>query len=112
MDRKELMVIGEDRSPGSSGEWLEVVNPATEEVHALVPAANQEDVDHAVAAARKAFDKGPWGHLPPAARGKLIFKLAKLIETNADELALLETQDMGKPYRHAREHDLPSAVDS
>jgi aldehyde dehydrogenase (NAD+) len=104
------MVIGKEKTTGSADSWLEIVNPATEEVQARVPNADSEDVDRAVRAARHAFE-GSWGRMLPSERGKLLYRLAELIEKNADELALLDTQDMGKPYRHAREHDVPMALD-
>ena len=104
------MVIGGERTDGSSDQWLEVVNPATEEVEACVPDAGPRDVDGAVQAARRAFDTY-WGRMAPAERGKLLYRLSELIEKHADELALLDTKDMGKPYKHAREHDVPPAAD-
>ena len=104
------MVIGEEHKAGAAGEWLDIVNPATEEVHARVPIAEASDVDHAVRTARRAFDEGPWGRITPSERGRLLYRLAELIESHADKLALLDTQDMGKPYKHAREHDMPAAL--
>ena len=110
MDQME-MVIGEERKAGAAGEWLDIVNPATEEVQARVPIAEVSDVDHAVRTARRAFDEGPWGRITPSERGRLLYRLVELIESHADKLALLDTQDMGKPYKHAREHDMASAVE-
>ena len=104
------MIIGEGKSLAHPDGWLELVDPATEEVHARVPHASAEDVDRAVQAARRAFDEGPWARLTPTERGKLMYRLAELINRSADELALMDTQDMGKPYRHAREHDVPGTV--
>ena len=104
------MIIGEEKSLAHPDGWLELVDPATEEVHARVPHASVEDVDRAVQAARRAFDEGPWARLTPTERGKLMYRLAELINSSADELALMDTQDMGKPYRHAREHDVPGTV--
>jgi acyl-CoA reductase-like NAD-dependent aldehyde dehydrogenase len=111
MGLSRMMIIGEGKSAASSGKWLEIINPATEEANAQVPEADAKDVDRAVRAARDAFDRGPWTRMSPSERGKLMFRLCALVEGHADELALLETQDMGKPYRHARDHDLPMAVD-
>jgi acyl-CoA reductase-like NAD-dependent aldehyde dehydrogenase len=76
-----------------------------------VPEAGPEDVDRAVKAARAAFE-GPWRKLSAADRGKLLWKLAELIERNADELAELETRDNGKPIFESRKIDLPSVVDN
>jgi acyl-CoA reductase-like NAD-dependent aldehyde dehydrogenase len=106
-----LMVIGEERTAASSGKWLEITNPATEEVEARVPEADAQDVDRAVQAARSAFDKGPWTRMSPSERGKLMHRLGELIEEHADELALLDTKDMGKPFRDARQYDVPAAVE-
>ncbi len=106
-----LMVIGEERTAASSGKWLEITNPATEEVEARVPEADAQDVDRAVQAARSAFDKGPWTRMSPSERGKLMYRLGELIEEHADELALLDTKDMGKPFRDARQYDVPAAVE-
>jgi len=104
------MVIGEERSAGASGGWLDVINPATEQVQARVPTAEATDVDRAVRAARAAFE-GPWKKIAPSERGRLLYRLAELIEAHGDELALLDTQDMGKPYAHARQHDVTAAVE-
>jgi acyl-CoA reductase-like NAD-dependent aldehyde dehydrogenase len=106
-----MMVIGGETTPASSGKWLEITNPATEEVEARVPEAGTQDVDRAVQASRSAFDKGPWTRMSPSERGRLMYRLAELIEKHADELALLDTKDMGKPFRHARDYDVPAAVE-
>ncbi len=87
------------------------INPATEEVLAELPEAGPEDVDRAVRAARSAFE-GPWRKVSAADRGKLLWKLAELIERDADELAELETRDNGKPIFESRKIDLPSVVDN
>src|SRR6516164_3575039 len=104
------MVIGEDKTTGSSDSWVDVINPATEEVHARVPNGQPRDVEMAVRAARRAFE-GVWGRMNPSERGRILYRLVELIEKHADELALLDTEDMGKPYKHAREHDVPMAVE-
>jgi aldehyde dehydrogenase (NAD+) len=104
------MIIGEEKTTGCSDSWLEIVNPATEEVQARVPNAGARDVDRAVRAARYAFE-GVWGRMIPSARGKLLYRLIESIEKHTNDLALLDTQDMGKPYSHAREHDVPMAVE-
>lgn len=105
------MVIGAASKASSPQRWIDIVNPATEEIQARVPHAEAEDVDQAVRAARLAFDLGPWGRMRPGDRGRLLYRLADLMEQHAQELALFDTQDMGKPYRHALEHDVPTAVD-
>lgn len=104
------MVIGDAKTTGVTDKWVDVINPATEQVHAKVPDAGVADVDHAVKAARRAFDDGPWSQMTPSERGSLMFKLADLLKKHSDELALMDTEDMGKPYVHARDHDLPACV--
>lgn len=105
-----LMVIGDKSRAAESGESIDVINPATENVDTRVPHAAREDVDAAVQTARRAFE-GPWGHMNGAARARLMYALSESVEAHSDELALLETRDMGKPYRYALNHDLPEAID-
>ena len=101
------------------GEWVEgakkfdTINPATEEVLAQVAEASAADVDRAVAAARKAFEdrSGPWRKMSASERGRLIWRLADLIEKNLEELAELETLDNGKPIFESRFVDIPMVVD-
>ena len=86
----------------SSGKTFPTINPSTGEVITQVAEADAADVDNAVAAARAAFDNGPWRKkMSAAARGVLMNKLADLIEKHADELAQLEALDNGKPYHVA-----------
>src|SRR5208282_4076654 len=95
----------------SSGKTFPTINPSTGEVITKVAEADAADVDKAVAAARAAFDNGPWRKkLSASARGVLMNKLADLIEKNADELAQLEALDNGKPYHVARAADLPLTI--
>ncbi|MGE3822096.1 MAG: aldehyde dehydrogenase family protein [Isosphaeraceae bacterium] len=94
-----------------SGKTFATVNPATEEVIAEVAEGDAQDVDLAVKAARKAFDSGPWRKTDARDRGRLLHKLADLIEANFDELAELETLDNGKPISESRNADLPLVLD-
>src|SRR5258707_8909804 len=80
-----------------SGKTFPTINRSTGEVITQVAEAYAADVDKAVAAARAAFDKGPWRKMSASQRGVLMNKLADLIERNADELAQLEALDNGKP---------------
>jgi aldehyde dehydrogenase (NAD+) len=89
-----------------TGEPLKTINPATEEVLAVVSTAGPSDVDNAVRAARRAFDK-VWGPMPGADRAKYLFRIARLIQERSRELAVLETLDNGKPIRESRDADLP-----
>ena len=111
MNTDALMVIGDRQVASSTDRWLDIVNPATEEVEGRVPDADVSDVNQAVAMARRSFAHGSWRGITPSARGRLLYRLSDLVEKHAEELALLDTQDMGKPYRHSREHDIPGVVD-
>src|SRR5689334_2995715 len=94
-----------------SGKTFETINPATGEVIAKVAEADAADVDLAVKAARKAFhSKSPWRTMSASERGKLLNRLADLIEKNIDELAMLESLDNGKPRHVARTADLPLVI--
>jgi len=97
--------------PAASGKRFETINPATEEVIAEVAEGDKEDIDLAVNAARAAFDKGPWTRMDARDRGKMMYRLADLIEEEIDELAALESLDNGKPVREARTADLPLVID-
>lgn len=96
---------------GASRRTWSVVNPANGEQLASVAVADQSDVDAAVAAARKAFDEGPWPRMDPLARGRLIFKLAEEIRAHLEELAVTDTLNVGKPIRDTRGFDIPCAAD-
>jgi phenylacetaldehyde dehydrogenase len=94
-----------------SGDTFHVYNPATGEVMAHVAAGDHAEVDLAVKAARRAFEEGPWSRLTHGERGKLIWKLADLIEANLEEFAQIESLDNGKPLAVARVADIPLAID-
>jgi aldehyde dehydrogenase (NAD+) len=91
--------------PPKDGNVFKTINPATEEVLAEVATAGPEDVDRAVAAARRAF--GPWSALPGSERAKYLFRIARIIQERSRELAVLESLDNGKPIRESRDVDLP-----
>jgi len=93
-----------------SGKTFATVNPATGETICQVAEGDKADVDLAVKAARKAFEEGPWSKMSAAERGRLLNKLADLIEENKEELAALETLDNGKPYQVALAADLPLTI--
>lgn len=103
--------IGGKWRPAVSGKTFPTINPATEEVIAEVAEGDQADIDAAVAAARRAFDSGPWSKTNARDRGKLLMRLADLIEEELDELAALESLDNGKPIRDARAADLPLVIE-
>ena len=95
----------------ASGKTFETLNPATEEVITEVAEGDAADVDRAVKAARRAFDSGPWRTTDARDRGRLLNRLADLMEENFEELAALETLDNGKPINDSRTADLPLAID-
>jgi len=107
--RKNL--IGGEWLDAKSGKTFEVFNPADGQVIAHVAAGDKEDIALAVAAARKAFDNGPWTKMTPAQRAKLIWKLGDAIDANAEELALIETLDNGKPLKIARMADVAGSAE-
>ena len=90
-----------------SGDSFRIYNPATGEVIANVAAGDYADIDLAVKAARLAFEHGPWSRMSHAERGKLIWKLADLIEQNLEEFAQIESLDNGKPLAVARVAEFP-----
>src|SRR5437868_4088132 len=106
----KLLIDGRWRD-SASGKTFETLNPATEEVIASVAEGDAADIDLAVKAARKAFDEGPWRKTDARDRGRLLNKLADLIERNIDELAELETLDNGKPIFESRYVDMPMVID-
>src|SRR5207253_10033836 len=87
-------------------------DPATEDPIGDVPFGEAEDIDRAVAAARAAFDDGPWQKITPMERGRMITRLGDLILENAEELAQLETLDNGRPIAVSRPLDIPVAAES
>jgi aldehyde dehydrogenase (NAD+) len=94
-----------------SGKTFETLNPTNGEVITRVQEGDKADVDKAVKAARREFDGGSWRKMNARERGRLLYKLADLIEQNVDELAALETLDNGKPIRDSRAADLPLTID-
>ena len=95
----------------ASGKTFPVYDPATEEVIAHVAEGDSEDIERAVRAARRAFDAGPWRKVTPSERGRMLWRLADLLEARLEEFAQLEALDNGKPLKIARVADVPLAVD-
>ncbi|MFI7138128.1 aldehyde dehydrogenase family protein [Streptomyces massasporeus] len=89
----------------ADGKVFKTVSPSTEEVLSEIAQAGSEDVDRAVKAARRAFEK--WSALPGAERAKYLFRIARIIQERSRELAVLETLDNGKPIKETRDADLP-----
>jgi phenylacetaldehyde dehydrogenase len=111
IEKPRPMLINGQWVMAASGKTFPTYNPATGEVLAEIAEGDREDVDRAVKSARRAFDSGPWRKLTASERGRLIWKLADLLEANRDEFATLETLDNGKPFTVARAADVPLAVD-
>jgi phenylacetaldehyde dehydrogenase len=109
--QKRKMLINGKWVDSASGKTFPTYNPATGEVLAMVAEGDREDIDRAVKAARAAFETGPWSKISHSERGKLMWKLADLIEKNAEEFAQLESLDNGKPLKIARIADIPLSVD-
>jgi aldehyde dehydrogenase (NAD+) len=96
-------------SPSGEAATLKTINPATEEVLAEVAVAGEADVDRAVAAARRAYEQ-VWGRMPGRDRAKYLFRIARIVQERARELAVLETLDNGKPIKESRDVDVPLAA--
>jgi len=111
ISRTHKMLINGKWVEALSGQTFATYNPATGEVLAHVAEGNHEDIDRAVKAARNAFETGRWSQLTPSERGRVIWKLADLLEENLEEFAELESLDNGKPLKIARAADVPLAVD-
>jgi phenylacetaldehyde dehydrogenase len=111
VSRKHKMLINGKWVESASGKTFPTYNPATGEVMAEIAEGDREDINRAVQAARNAFENGPWPRLTASERGRLIWKLADLLEQNLEEFAELESLDNGKPLKVARVADVPLAVD-
>lgn len=106
-DKYELFIDGKFVKP-SSGNYFNTINPATNEVLSSIAYANDKDVDKAVKAARRAYDE-VWSKLSGKERGKYIYRIARLMQERARELAVIETLDAGKTIRESRDIDVPLA---
>ena len=97
LEKPRKMLINGHWVDAVSGKTFPSYDPSTGEVLATVAEGDRADIDLAVKAARKAFDAGPWRKMSPSERGRLIWKLADLIESHLEEFAYLESLDNGKP---------------
>ncbi len=119
LDRSVTDFLSGSKKMLIDGKWVDAVSgktfatydPSTGEVLARVAEGDREDIERAVRAARRAFETGPWSKLTASQRGRLIWKLADLLEQHLEEFAQLETLDNGKPVAVARVADVPLAVD-
>src|SRR5258705_7000549 len=103
-----LFINGEWQKP-SREKYFDTINPATEEKLSEVAEANAADVDKAVKAARNAYEK-TWKRMPSKERAKYVFRIARMIQEKARELAIIESLDGGKPIRESRDFDVPTAA--
>src|SRR5688572_6032335 len=106
--RYDLFIDGQFVAP-ARGEYFDTINPATERKLGEVASATGEDVDKAVKAARRAYDK-TWARMPAKERGKYIYRIARMIQDRARELAVIESMDGGKAIRESRDVDVPLAA--
>src|SRR5271154_1339884 len=106
-DRYDLFIGGEWVAP-QDGEVFTTISPRDEEPLAQVAQAGPDDVAAAVAAAREAF--GSWSKLPGSERAKYLFRIARILQERARELAVLESLNGGKPIKESRDVDLPLAA--
>ena len=111
ISKPRKMLINGKWVESASGKTFPTYDPSTGEVLAKVAEGDREDIDRAVKAARAAFETGPWSRLTASERGRLVWKLADLIEQHLEEFAELESLDNGKPLKVARAADVPLAVD-
>lgn len=106
--RYDHFINGEFVKP-SSGKYFPTVSPSTEKQLAEIAYGNEKDIDKAVKAARNAYEK-VWKKMPPAERGKYLYRIARIIQERARELAVIESMDGGKPIRESRDVDVPLAA--
>lgn len=111
IEKPRKMLINNNWVDAVSGKTFPTYDPSTGEVLAQIAEGDRADIDLAVKAARKAFDEGPWRKMSASERGRLMWKLADLIEQHLEEFAYLESLDNGKPLTVARAADVPLAVD-
>lgn len=103
-------VIGGEEVASLDGATMASTDPYTQQPWAQVACGGAADADRAVAAARTAFDEGPWPRMGFLERGRLLHRLADLVEAHAVDLALADTRDMGKPFADAVHHDVPRSA--
>lgn len=112
LERPLRLLIDGRWEEAQGGGLIEVFNPSDGRVIAQAADGGAADIDRAVAAARRAFDDGPWSRTTPAQRARLLWKLADLIEANAEDLALLEVLNTGKPLKLAKLFDIGMACET
>ena len=111
IDQEHKLLIDGQWVAAASGKTFDVKNPADGRTIAAVAEGDKADIDKAVAAARRAFEDGQWPAMTASERGKLLWKLADLLEQHLAEFAEIESLDNGKPRAVAAAADIPLAVD-
>ena len=111
IDRQHGHLIDGASVPAASGRTFATLDPSDGSQLAQVAHGDAEDIDRAVRAARRALDDGPWSRLAHAERQRLLMRLADLVEARAEQIALLDTLDNGKPFRDALDGDVANAVE-
>ncbi|MFZ2868969.1 aldehyde dehydrogenase family protein [Zavarzinia sp.] len=112
LDIRHLAFIDGRFVPATAGRTFPRISPIDSRVLTHVAECDADDVDHAVASARRAFESGAWSRMAPKLRKKVLLKLAELMRKHADELALLETLDMGKPIGDSLAVDVPASANT
>ncbi|MCW0183469.1 MAG: aldehyde dehydrogenase family protein [Zavarzinia sp.] len=112
LDIRHLAFIDGRFVPATAGRTFPRISPIDGRVLTHVAECDADDVDHAVASARRAFESGAWSRMAPKLRKKVLLKLAELMRKHADELALLETLDMGKPIGDSLAVDVPASANT
>src|SRR5215470_17324845 len=110
LDIRTKAFINGNYVDAASGATFDSINPGNGKLLARVASGDTEDVNRAVSAARAAFRKGSWANLAPKERQKILKRFADLIRSNGEELALLETMDMGKPNSVSLSSDIPGSA--
>ncbi|HZQ07783.1 MAG TPA: aldehyde dehydrogenase family protein [Anaerolineae bacterium] len=105
------MFIGGEFTRGSTGRTYDIINPANNETIARAWEASLDDVDRAVAAARDAFDNGPWSRMTGKERGEYLRRMADLIRGDMNKFAFLEAADVGKTFHRTLSYSIPQAID-
>jgi phenylacetaldehyde dehydrogenase len=111
LGKEQKLFIGGKWTAAKSGKTLAVEDPATQETITYVPAGDKDDIDLAVAAARRAFESGQWSRFSPAERSRIVWRLGDLLERYSDEFAELEALDNGKPVTNARAGDVQGSIE-
>ncbi len=104
------LLIDNRWTASESGRTFPTINPVTGEAICQVAEADAADVHKAVRCARRAFEQGPWRRMPASERGRLLYRLAELLEAHAEELAQLECLDLGRPISAARGNDVKKTI--